>query len=93
MSTRLYLLWFAGAMLAFFFGYSAHPAAQGGVNLLGTLTNSLSGAAISNAVVQIDELRRTTTSDSDGMFSFSDVPPGTDHLSVHTEATRHDGPK
>jgi iron complex outermembrane recepter protein len=72
-------------MLAFLLAYSAHPTAQGGVNLSGTLTNSLTGAAISNAVVQIDELRRTTTANSDGMFTFSDVPPGTYHLSIHTE--------
>src|SRR4029434_4937556 len=84
MSTRLCSLWFAGAMLAFLLAYSAHPAAQDGASLSGTLTNSLTGAAISNAVVQIDELRRTTTSNADGMFTFSDVPPGVYHLSVHT---------
>jgi iron complex outermembrane receptor protein len=71
-------------MLAFLLAYSAHPAAQAGASLSGTLTNSLTGAAISNAVVQIDELRRTTTSNADGMFTFSDVPPGVYHLSVHT---------
>src|SRR4030095_5508436 len=61
MSTRLCSLWFAGAVLAFLLGYPAHPTAQSGVNLSGTLTNSLSVAVISNGVVQIDELRRTTT--------------------------------
>jgi iron complex outermembrane receptor protein len=63
---------------------TSQATAQAGVNLSGTLTNSLTGDAIANAVVQIDELRRTTTSNSDGIFMFSDVPAGTYHLSVHT---------
>jgi hypothetical protein len=85
MFTRLCSLWFACATLAFFLGYSAHPAAQASLNLSGTLTNSLTGAAISDDVVQIDELRRTTRSSADGMFMSSDVPLGTYHLSIHTE--------
>jgi iron complex outermembrane receptor protein len=51
----------------------------------GRLLNSLSGDPIPNAVVQIDELRRTVTSGADGTFSFSDVPAGTYHVSVHSD--------
>ena len=57
--------------------------AQARVNISGRLVNSLSGDPIPNAVVQIDELRRTTTSGSNGTFTLSDVPPGTYHVSVH----------
>jgi iron complex outermembrane receptor protein len=63
----------------------ATVAAQGSVMLSGRLTNSLSGDPVPNATVQIDELRRTTTSDASGMFAFAEVPPGTYHLSIQTE--------
>ena len=59
--------------------------AQARINISGRLVNSLSGDPIPNAVVQIDELRRTTTSGSDGVFTLSDVPAGTYHLSVHAD--------
>jgi iron complex outermembrane receptor protein len=64
---------------------SVAAAAQGRVTISGRLLNSLSGDPIPGATVQIDELRRTTTSTSDGAFSFDNVPPGTYHLSVHTQ--------
>ena len=57
--------------------------AQARIIISGRLVNSLSGDPIPNAVVQIDELRRMTTSGSNGTFTLSDVPPGTYHLSVH----------
>jgi iron complex outermembrane receptor protein len=60
-------------------------AAQTGVSVSGRLLNSLSGDPIPGAMVQIDELRRTTTSDASGTFAFDNVPPGTYHLSVHTQ--------
>jgi TonB-dependent starch-binding outer membrane protein SusC len=85
MSTRLCSLCFASTVLALVLIYSPDIAAQGRVTLSGTLTNSLTGATIPNAVVQIDELRQTATSNADGMFTFANVPPGTYHLSVHTE--------
>ena len=59
--------------------------AQGGVAVSGKLVNSLSGDPIPNAVVQIDELRRTVTSAADGTFTFNNVPPGNYHLSVHSD--------
>lgn len=58
--------------------------AQAGVTLSGRLLNSLSGDPIAGATVQIDELRRQTTSAADGTFSFDGVPPGTYHLSVRS---------
>ena len=47
-------------------------SSQGGVSISGRLTNSLSGDPIPNASVQIDELGRQATSDSDGTFEFRD---------------------
>ena len=64
---------------------SASLNAQAGVAVSGRLTNSLSGEAIPNATVQIDELNRQVTSAADGTFSFPDVPPGTYHVSVHSQ--------
>jgi iron complex outermembrane receptor protein len=72
-------------VLAVLVGFPGRLAAQGGVSVSGTLTNSLTGEAIPRAVVQIDELRVTTTSNSDGLFTFPSVPPGTYHLSVRTD--------
>ena len=64
---------------------SAAVSAQDGVTVSGRLVNSLSGDPIPNAVVQIDELRRTVTSSADGTFTFAGVPPGSYHLSVHSD--------
>ena len=63
---------------------NVHLAAQAGVTLSGLLLDSRSGDPIANTTIQIDELRRTTTSGADGSFSFPDVPAGTYHLSVHS---------
>ena len=70
-------------LLMLFFAIDA--AAQTGVGLSGQLLNSLSGDPIPDATVQIDELRRAVTSDASGMFTFDNVPPGTYHLSIHTQ--------
>ncbi len=75
---------FASVVVALALGLNAHVAAQGGVSLSGRLLNSLSGEAIPGAAIQIDELRRQTTSAPDGTFTFADIPPGTYHLSVHS---------
>ena len=64
---------------------SATPSAQAGVTFSGRLLNSLSGDPIAAATVQIDELARTTMSGADGDFVFENVPPGTYHLSVHSQ--------
>jgi iron complex outermembrane receptor protein len=39
---------------------------------------------VAAATVMLDELRRETTSATDGSFTFDNVPPGTYHLSVRT---------
>lgn len=64
---------------------SVGVAAQAGVRVSGRLLNSLSGDPIAGAAVQIDELRRTVTSATDGTFTFTNVPPGRYHLSVHSQ--------
>jgi len=64
---------------------SATVTAQTGTALTGRLINSLSGDPIPGATVQIDELGRTTMSAADGTFRFDQVPPGTYHVSVHSQ--------
>jgi iron complex outermembrane receptor protein len=58
--------------------------AQAGVAFSGRLLNSVTGEPIANATVQIDELRRQTTSNPDGTFVLEAVPPGTYHVSVRS---------
>src|SRR5262245_48557290 len=72
----------ACAMLAVALVMASQAAAQDGVPLKGRLLNSLSATPLSGATVQIDELRRQTTSQADGSFTFEHVPPGTYHVSV-----------
>jgi iron complex outermembrane receptor protein len=75
---------FVCAALVAALSLSTDAAAQPGAALSGRLLNSLSGDPIAGATVQIDELRRQTTSGPDGSFTFENVPPGIYHLSVHT---------
>ena len=75
----------ACAVLAAVVEFSTMTSAQSGVTVAGKLTNSLSGDSIPNALVQVDELRRNTTTDAQGAFTFENVPPGLYHLSVHTD--------
>jgi iron complex outermembrane receptor protein len=65
--------------------FSTHVMAQAGVALTGRLMNSLSGAPVTGATVQIDELKRATTSGADGSFAFTNVPAGSYHLSIHSD--------
>ena len=76
---------FACAVFAIAVAVNVHLMAQSGVTLLGKLVNSLSGVPVSGATVQLDELKRTTISGTDGTFSFSNVPAGTYHVSVHSQ--------
>jgi iron complex outermembrane recepter protein len=64
---------------------TAQAFAQHGVPLKGRLLNSLNATPLSGATVQIDELRRQTTSEADGTFTFKNVPPGTYHLVVFAQ--------
>jgi iron complex outermembrane receptor protein len=79
---RVLVYWRACLALACVLALSASASAQTGVPLRGRLLDSLTGAPLNGATVQIDELRREATSAVDGVFSFDDVPPGTYHLSV-----------
>ena len=65
-----------GAPLAF---------AQGDATVAGVLVNALSQDPIGGATVQLEEIRRETTSAADGSFSFSNVRPGTYHVSVRSD--------
>ena len=61
-----------------------HLAAQAGVTLSGRLLDSLTGAPVPGATVQIDELKRQTTTNQDGAFTFDAVAPGTYHVSARS---------
>ena len=74
----------ASSVLASLLVLDAVLIAQGGVTVSGRLFNSLSGDPIAGATVQIDELRRQTTSAADGTFRFEGVLPGTYHVSVRS---------
>ena len=62
----------------------ARVDAQTGVTLSGRLLDSLTSAPVAGATVQIDELKRQTTTGQDGAFTFDAVAPGTYHLSVRS---------
>ena len=62
--------------------FAAGLAAQGTASLTGRLIDSLSGAPLSGATVQVDELKRQTVSAQDGSFTFENLTPGVYHLSV-----------
>lgn len=72
-------------LLIFVSALNAAVAGQTGVSLSGRLVNSLSGDSIPGATAQIDELGRQEMTNSDGLFAFPNVPPGTYHLSVRSQ--------
>src|SRR5688572_11628249 len=62
----------------------ANTAAQAGVTLSGRLLDSLTGAPVTGATVQIDELKRQATTSQEGAFTFDAIMPGTYHLSARS---------
>jgi iron complex outermembrane receptor protein len=84
MITRFRLTLFAGVLLCAALTLQARLVAQAGVSVSGRLINSVSGAPVPGATVQIDELRRQTVSAEDGSFRFDDVNPGVYHVSVRS---------
>lgn len=75
----------AYAVLVAVLALGAHAAAQTGVVLSGNLVNSMSGAPVAGATVVLEEFRRETTTNQEGVFTFEHVPPGSYHLSVRFE--------
>ena len=84
MPRRLCSVWVGCAVVVLLVGSAVDAAAQAGVTVTGRLLNSVSGDPIGGAIVQIDELRRQTTSTADGTFTFENVPSGTYHISVRS---------
>ena len=72
------------AFLAIALLAAASAAAQTPVRVTGLLLNSVTGAPVVGTIT-IDELKRNTTSNPDGTFTFEDVPPGDYHLTVRAE--------
>jgi iron complex outermembrane receptor protein len=60
--------------------------AQNGTTVSGTLSNSLSGDLVPNAVVSIEELRRDARTGADGRFAITNVPAGTYHLLIRASS-------
>lgn len=59
---------------------AAQAAVGGGV--VGTVTDAVSGAPISGAVVALRDLDRTVVSDARGRYILRDVAAGPQHVSV-----------
>jgi iron complex outermembrane receptor protein len=84
-------------------GLSVPVLAQQTGTVSGTLTNSLSGAAVPKALILLEGAGRSTSvqTGSDGKFSFTDVAPGSYHLiarangylPLRTEVTVTGGPQ
>src|SRR4051812_24815804 len=51
-------------------------------SVAGTIRDGESGKPLDNALVALADLGRSTLTDSSGRYSFSDVPPGPQHLTV-----------
>jgi iron complex outermembrane receptor protein len=75
----------AFVVLAMTVAMSPPVAAQAVTQLSGRLVNSLSGDPIAGATVTIEELKRETTSATDGTFRFENVAPGSYHIAVHAQ--------
>ena len=82
---EFYRILCASCALTMVLGLALPAAAQETVTLSGRLINSLTGAPVAGASVTLDELRRQTTSATDGTFSFDNVPPGLYHASIVAE--------
>ena len=67
------------------FGASASAFAQTGGTIRGTVTTESDGNALTGASVQIVQLRRTTNTNENGVYEFTNVAPGNYTILVHTE--------
>lgn len=79
----------AGIACASVLGFGLNASAQnaGTGTILGTLTNSLSGDPVVNAVISIESptFSRQIRSGTDGKFSLSEVPAGSYHLIIRAD--------
>jgi len=75
------------AVLILIAGLAVSAAAQQTGTVTGTLTNSLSGDPVPNALVSIEApaFTRSGRSGSDGKFSLADIPAGSYHLTVRAD--------
>jgi iron complex outermembrane receptor protein len=64
---------------------SVSAFAQTGGNISGTVTFGGDKSVIHNVVVRIVELRRTATTDDNGKYEFTNVPPGRYTILAHQE--------
>src|SRR3954463_14956152 len=51
-------------------------------SVAGTIRDSENGQSLDGALVALADLGRSTLTDSSGRYSFSDVPPGPQHLTI-----------
>jgi iron complex outermembrane receptor protein len=75
------------AVLILIAGLAVSAAAQQAGTVTGTLTNSLSGDPVPNALVSIEApaFTRSVRSGPDGKFSLAEIPAGSYHLSVRAD--------
>jgi iron complex outermembrane recepter protein len=64
----------------------AGAAAQSTGTITGTILLDATGDPLHKATVMLVQLRRTTQSDDDGRFSFTQIPPGSYDLVAHTHS-------
>jgi iron complex outermembrane receptor protein len=84
---RVRPLWFVFIIFVVFVVGARLASAQPAATLSGTLTNSLSGEAVGNALVVLEGqgLSKQVRSGTDGKYSFAGVPPGAYHLIVRAD--------
>lgn len=75
--TTVFCVLFAASLNAF--------GQAGGGTIRGTVTSSVNNAPVSNASVQITQLRRNTETDGNGVYEFTGVPAGTYTIVTHIE--------
>ncbi len=73
--------------LILLFGFAGSAQAQQTGTVSGTITNSLSGDVVPNAIVVLEgtSFTRQVRSDSAGKFSLGEIPPGAYHLTARAD--------
>ncbi|MDQ3043419.1 MAG: TonB-dependent receptor plug domain-containing protein, partial [Acidobacteriota bacterium] len=73
------------ALLAFVFVCAPIAAFAQNGTVRGTITTAVNDAPLSNVSVQITQLRRSVETDENGVYEFTDVPPGRYTVVTHIE--------